>query len=313
MLGVVTITLWGLNVLFWGTLLVLAIPLRVIPHSRAVVTAMMQAIVQRWGRAHVLITDIMLGVTWEVRGLETLSPELNYLIVANHRSWLDVPIIVSVLTGRTSFIRFFAKRELRWVPLVGAALWALEMPMVRRVPKTLVERNPALREHDLATTRRACARFGLHRPESLLSFAEGTRLTRRKYEAQSPPYRNLLKPKLGGISLVLAAVGERLQSLVDVTLIYPVDGPIVWRMANGEVSRVIIDVVERAVPVELVTPRLLEDEDLRVRFRNWIDAIWRDKDAKLTAGSGILSRDEAPSTGRGHRASAVELQRMIAE
>ncbi|MDX1583035.1 MAG: acetyltransferase [Thermoanaerobaculia bacterium] len=283
MRGVVTITLWALNLVVWGILFLLTILLRFIPDSRPAVTGMLQRIVELWARSHARITDVMVGVEWDVKGLEKLSADRNYLIIANHQSWLDIPIIERFLIRRISFIRFFAKRELIWMPIVGAALWALEMPLVRRYPKELIEKRPELKGRDLATTREVCEHFGLRRSESLLSFMEGTRFTRAKHEAQNPPYRNLLRPKLGGVSLVLAAIGERMDSLLDITIAYPKKGKILWRMANGELDRVTFEVVEREIPYEMTGDGLLEDPERREQFREWIEDIWREKDRKLGA------------------------------
>lgn len=290
MRGIVTITLWALNLAFWGALFLPAMLLRVIPDSRPAVTGMLQRIVEMWAKGHARITDVMLDIEWEVSGLESLSPDANYLIIANHQSWLDIPIIERFLIGRTSFIRFFAKRELIWMPIVGAALWALEMPLVRRHAKELVERRPELRGQDLETTRRVCEHFGLRRAESLLSFIEGTRFTRAKHARQASPYENLLKPKLGGVSLVLAVVGERLRSILDVTIVYPLRGPIFWRFANGEIERIVFSVVEREIPRDLIGEDLLDDDEEHGRFRAAMETIWAEKDGRIARAMKASSR-----------------------
>ena len=64
-------------------------------------------------------------------------------------------------------------------------------------------------------------------------------------------------------------------------------------MANGEIERVVIDVVERPIPPELTTPDLLENEELRTCFRTWFESIWREKDEKLAA-CGLRCGSGAP-------------------
>ena len=105
MRGIVTVTLWALNLFFFGTLLLLTIVLRLIPGSRAAVTGMLQRIVQMWARGHRRITDEMLDVEWRVTGIESLRPDANYLIVANHVSWLDIPIIEDLSRGAAPVAR----------------------------------------------------------------------------------------------------------------------------------------------------------------------------------------------------------------
>src|SRR5579859_3341633 len=52
----------------------------------------------------------------EVFGLEKLDPDSPYVIVANHSSYMDTPVVLSSLPLQ---IRFFAKKGLFSIPFLG--------------------------------------------------------------------------------------------------------------------------------------------------------------------------------------------------
>jgi hypothetical protein len=73
----------------------------------------------------------------------------------------------------------------------------------------LSAKTPQERGKDAATTRAACEKYALV-PTSVMNFLEGTRCTPAKQKRQQSPYRHLLKPKAGGVSLALDAMGKSL-------------------------------------------------------------------------------------------------------
>ena len=56
----------------------------------------------------------------------------HYLVLANHQSWVDIPVLQRVFNRRIPLLRFFLKRQLFWVPVLGLAWWALDFPFMRR-------------------------------------------------------------------------------------------------------------------------------------------------------------------------------------
>lgn len=60
----------------------------------------------------------LLGIRLEVRGLEHVSREGRYVVVANHQSLIDTVILLQVLQRRSP-IRFVAKRSVFRVPVLG--------------------------------------------------------------------------------------------------------------------------------------------------------------------------------------------------
>ena len=65
-----------------------------------------------WGRMLLAVSFIRV----RVEGLEKLDPQANYVFVANHASYMDIPALLSVLPHQ---FRFFAKKSLYRIPFLG--------------------------------------------------------------------------------------------------------------------------------------------------------------------------------------------------
>jgi len=114
-----------------------------------------------------------------------------------------------------------------------------------------------------------------------LNFLEGTRFTRAKHERQGSPYRHLLLPKAGGLAIALSALGDRLDALLDVTLVYP-DGVVgFWDFLCGRLSRIGVRVREVPVPADLLAGDYERDPELRARFQGWVRGLWEEKDEEI--------------------------------
>jgi hypothetical protein len=150
--------------------------------------------------------------------------------------------------------------------------------------------------HRLETTRRACRKFR-QTPTSLINFLEGTRLTPAEHAYQESRYKNLLRPKAGGMAFVI----NRVRSLLDVTIAYPGGVPNFWDLLAGRLDRVIVHVEERPIPAELLSGDYLGDAIFRARFQSWIDGLWKEKDDRieeLLAGEAAAAAPMLAETGR---------------
>ncbi len=217
---------------------------------------------------------------WRVSGLQGLDYQHSYLVTSNHQSWVDIMVLQYQLNRRVQPLKFFLKQELIWVPVIGAAMWALGFPFMKRYSKAYLEKHPEKKGKDLQTTRRTCAKFR-HQATGIFNFAEGTRFTKAKHAQQQSPFRYLLKPKAGGIAFVLDAMGEQLQSLVDVTIHYPGGRPGFWDMLCGNVPEIVAEFAEVAIPAEFIGKSYDQDMAYRQAFQQWINALWTEKDARL--------------------------------
>ena len=107
---------------------------------------------------------------------------------------------------------------------------------------------------------------------------EGTRFTQAKHDQQNSPYQNLLKPKAGGLALALNILGDQIDALVDMTIVYP-DGPPEYSdFWLGDVSRIAVNLRKIEIPDWVLGGNYEEDEDYRKRFQDWVDQLWTEKD-----------------------------------
>jgi 1-acyl-sn-glycerol-3-phosphate acyltransferase len=82
-------------------------------------------IARLWGRILMAVSFIRV----RVEGLEKLDPSANYVFVANHGSYMDIPAVLSKLPYQ---FRFFAKKGLYQIPFLGWHLkWAGHLPVDR--------------------------------------------------------------------------------------------------------------------------------------------------------------------------------------
>ncbi len=217
---------------------------------------------------------------WHLSGLERLDYEHSYLVTSNHQSWVDIMVLQYVLNRRIRPLKFFLKQELIWVPVIGLAWWALGFPFMKRYSKAYLAKHPEKQGKDLATTRRTCAKFR-NNPVGIFNFAEGTRFTSGKHAAQLSPFRYLLKPKAGGIAFVLDAMGEQLESIINVTIHYPQGRPGYWDLLCGNVREVVAHFEEIKIPPHFIGKNYDQDGEYRLEFQQWINKLWEEKDQLL--------------------------------
>jgi 1-acyl-sn-glycerol-3-phosphate acyltransferase len=254
------------------------------------------------GRALVRMAESWIGVNaalvrgftttrLHVEGGEGLRNDGHYLVLANHQSWVDIIVLQTVLNRRMPFMRFFLKRQLIWVPLLGLAWWALDFPFMRRASRRELAKRPELARRDMEATRRACEKFrGM--PVAIMNFVEGTRFTPAKHARQASPYAHLLKPKAGGVGFTLEAMDGALHSVVDVAIAYPAGVPTLLDLVAGRIPEVRLRIRERAIPAPLQGIPYEADPQARASVQRWINGMWVEKDADL---GELLA---APATAR---------------
>ena len=283
LLGVLAFALLVLNCLFWvplvllGAVLKLAIP---VPRVRLAIDPVLLRIAEGWIGMNSAWMRLTQRMEWDVQGMETLAPHHWYMVCSNHQSWVDIFVLQRLFNRRIPLLKFFLKQELIWVPIMGLAWWALEFPFMRRHGKAYLRKHPEMRGKDHETTRKACEKFSLI-PTSVMNFLEGTRFTPAKHARQQSPYQHLLKPKAGGLALALQAMGDKFQSIVDVTIYYPDGIPDFWDFLCGKVRRVVVRVRIVPVPAGLLGGDYAQDNAFRAAFSTWVGKLWRDKDAQL--------------------------------
>ncbi|MEE4999107.1 acyltransferase [Pseudomonas alliivorans] len=240
-------------------------------------------IAETWAEIDKLIFAACVPTQWDIRGDEGLRNDTSYLVISNHQSWVDIPALIQALNRRTPFFKFFLKKELIWVPLLGLAWWGLDYPFMKRYTKAFLAKNPELKGKDLEITKAACELFK-RQPVTIVNYLEGTRFTPAKHTAQSSPYTSLLKPKAGGVAFVLAAMGEQLDAILDVTVVYPGSSiPGFWDMLCGRVPKVIVDIKTRELEPWLWQGDYESDPVFREKIQGWVNQLWIEKDARIAA------------------------------
>jgi len=115
------------------------------------------AVMRIWAR----ISLIAAGVKLEVRGLDHIQTGSSYIIVANHQSHIDIPVLTVAMRLP---LRIISKKELFKIPIFGWGMRAVGILEIDRSNQkksieTLKKAERILRTHQL----------------SILAFPEGTR------------------------------------------------------------------------------------------------------------------------------------------
>ncbi|MBB6066414.1 acyltransferase [Pseudoxanthomonas broegbernensis] len=269
-----------------------ALPFR--PVRRAANPAL-TGLAESWIAVNSAMIGVFTDTAFQVDQDASLRRDGHYLVLANHQSWVDILVLQKVFNRRIPLLRFFLKRQLFWVPVLGLAWWALDFPFMGRYTRRQIARNPELGKRDIEVTRRACAKFR-DIPVSVMNFVEGTRFTPAKHAGQASPYRYLLKPKSGGVAFVLDAMGDGLHAMVDVAIAYPAGRPTMLDLMANRVPLVRVRVRQRPIPAELVAGNYQDDRAFRARFQQWMNGVWQEKDADLAR---LLDEGSAAVPGAG--------------
>jgi 1-acyl-sn-glycerol-3-phosphate acyltransferase len=289
LIGIIASLLLALNALFWvPILLCFAIVRLILPVKkvRLLIDPILITIAETWISGNSGWMKLTQRTEWDVEGIAGLDPHNWYLVNSNHQTWADIFVLQHLFNRRIPLLKFFIKDQLKWVPVMGLAWWALDFPFMRRHGEDYLKLHPEMRGKDQAATRKACEKFALI-PTSVMNFLEGTRFTPAKHQRQQSPYRHLLKPKAGGIALALNAMGDRFQAILDVTIVYPEGAPNFWEFLCGRLRRVVVRVQILPVPAHLMKSDYANDAATREAFAVWVKQLWQDKDAQI---SSLLGR-----------------------
>lgn len=200
----------------------------------------------------------VIGIHIEIDG--ALPDHPAPIVVANHQTWFDIPILQYVVCWNGPILKFLIKRQLIWVPIVGWICYVLNFPRLNRGVGT------DAREKDYAAIQQASNTLNTERG-ALLIFAEGTRFTADKHRNQSSPYRHLLNPKPGGLKISLETTSPD-TPVVDVTIDYQGGDTNFWRCLHG---------ANKQIRVVIRTFRAGDISDAR----SWLESRWQEKDQQL--------------------------------
>lgn len=250
--------------------------------SRNRVRAFLAHIAEAWISINNAILSLYRRTDWDVELPPGLRRDGCYLVSCNHRSWVDILVLQRCFNRRLPLLRFFLKRELIRVPFLGMAWWALDFPFMRRDSKTRLARRPGLKGRDLENARKACEKLR-DIPVAMMNFPEGTRFSPAKRDRMQAPYEHLLIPRIGGMGQVLYALGDQLDALIDVTIVYPgcppgAGGPSFWDLLTGRIPRIVAHVKRREIGTALRGRDMRADPAYRRDLEAWMNRLWEEKD-----------------------------------
>lgn len=232
-----------------------------------------------------LIDNMLPRKDWRINLPDDIHTNGKYLLVSNHQSWVDTSIVQYIGEKRLPLTRFFTKFELIYIPIVGQAFYFLDFPMMRRHSKEAIAKNPTLKGKDIEEAKRACALLK-DKPFTLLNYLEGTRFTKAKQAQQKSPYKHLLKPRAGGLSLAISALGEDIDGILDMTIVYPDGVPSYGDLWKGNIKRLGVDLRYIDIPDALFESikqgGYENDEDTKAQMFDWVEQVWRQKDERIS-------------------------------
>lgn len=244
----------------------------------------------------------VLGMDWQLDSSLKRSSEQWHLVVANHRSWVDVFVVLLQVQGRMPLPRIFMKDTLLWLPLVGSATKLMGFPQVKRFSKAKLAQRPELVARDREITLAACKPL-MQAPSSVMTFAEGTRFTQPKHTQQDSPYQHLLRPKAGGLWMVLQAMPGRFLSITDLNVVYLNGTPSFWDLLCGRVQGVYVKARQVAIPSAF--QNITESTDKQA-FYGWLNGYWQDKDCTMVTDLHHCSKLEIKRNGPIKKGSSLQ-------
>ena len=283
LVGIIAGFLLFVNVVFWVTILFFfSIPKILIPWPPLlkVVNSVLHWIGENWIAGNIGWMRLTQKTEWDVQGAENLNYNGWYLVVCNHQSWVDILVMQYLLNRRIPLIKFFIKRELIRVPFMGFAWWALDYPFLYRHSSEYLKKHPEQAGKDFEATRKACAKFATI-PSSVMNFPEGTRFTPAKHDKQKSEYKYLLRPKSGGLALAMNVLGEKFNSLLDITIVYPDGIPGFGDFLCGKVKRITVRMRTLEIPKHLMYGDYEGDPAFREAMHQWVQNLWREKDEQI--------------------------------
>ena len=282
-LVLITVPLFFLNSAIIGTsifafgIVKLLLPIKPIT---AVLNFFINALWRAWALFNLLIINLTNPVEWHFDGADKFDKKGWYLLICNHISWVDIMVITQLALNRLPSPKFFLKNELKRVPFIGMAAWAMDMPFMKRYSRSYIEKYPEKKGQDIVSTKRSCEKFK-HIPTTIINFVEGTRCTEQKRLKSKSQFQHLLEPKAGGIAFTLSAMGHLFSGMLNVTVNYPDNQEPAKDLLLGRMKRVQVN-VELLEVTEAQTGDYFNDEAYKSQFQLWLNQLWQKKDKLLS-------------------------------
>ncbi|MFT7686494.1 MAG: 1-acyl-sn-glycerol-3-phosphate acyltransferase [Candidatus Azotimanducaceae bacterium] len=193
----------------------------------------------------------------------------SILVISNHHSWFDIFVLHFVVVSNGPLLKFLVKKALVYVPIIGWICLALNFPRLNR------SRDKEQRKMDYDSVASATKEVN-QSPMTLLNFVEGTRFTPKKKALQESPYNYLLKPKSGGLKIMMQNLPNT--QIIDITLVYPNDKISFWDCLSGQLTSIDVYVDSYARP---------ETEHVN----EWLSDLWLHKDSRIALTRNLEAKN----------------------
>ncbi|WP_150465616.1 acyltransferase [Francisella sp. SYW-2] len=260
---------------FIFSLIKLLVPIKGI---RYFCTSAVQYFVSVWVSVVIFIARFLSPTEIDVDQNKELDKNGSYLIICNHKSWLDTFILMMIFHKKIAFPKFFMKFQVFFIPVLGLIAWALEFPAMRRYKKEYLKQHPEKKGEDIKKTVEYCKKLS-SRPTTIVNFVEGTRYTSQK--AVKSNYKNLLNPKAGGIAVILKSLSDRMVGVLNTTIVYDNPKQTLWDYMTRRTKQIKVKV--DLIPIsEVPMGDYFSSEADKEHFQTWLNQLWQTNDEYIS-------------------------------
>jgi 1-acyl-sn-glycerol-3-phosphate acyltransferase len=197
-----------------------------------------------------------------------------YLLIANHQSWADIPLLQMYLKNECPPLRFVLKQSLIFLPNIGPACWALGFPFIKRYSLKQMKQKPSRKQTNKKQLEKACHHLKKAN-QTIVIFAEGTRFNKRKRS----PYQHLLNPQSSGVAMTAYHWQQHCQHVLDVTLHYQHPNPTFWELCCGNIPTITLKAQKKPLPQ--VMEDYYEHPETKTQVHQWLKTMWAEKEIWL--------------------------------
>ena len=277
----ISFLLYAINTLVWTVPIVILALVKLIPIGllQKATSYLLDGCASCWVNVNTINQNLCSPLQIEIVDRPELSNEQWYIVISNHQSWVDILVLQRLFSGKIPFLKFFLKQQLILVPVIGLAWWAHEYPFMKRYSREFLVKHPQFKGKDITATRKACQKFK-HKPVSVMNFVEGTRYSPIKHQHQKSKFDNLLLPRAGGLSFAINAMADSIDTLLDVTIVYPQGIPSFWMLLRGDVKRVKVSISEVSITQEHIGD-YQDNPEFKEKFQQWLNELWQRKEQRI--------------------------------
>jgi 1-acyl-sn-glycerol-3-phosphate acyltransferase len=298
--GTLILLPWALNLVLMDLILSLLLPVSYFfPNWVYDVSSFIGSANWNWIQS---VFEVLNGEKITISG-DVLPEGESAIVISNHASWTDFYMIqaLAIRAGMLGRCRWFSKIELRYVPLLGWAIWAMGMPMVSRKwmkDKTEMDRvfnGIVVKKWPTCMSAGSYTVIGANYMTGLISFSESTRFTTKKYEETKkwckendrPIPKHLLYPRTKGFVTTVQHLrrAKHMKAVHDITIAYGHnnkfhEAPTIWEsISRGDLSR------NRGYKFHVDVKRIPLEElpESDAELAKWLETRWIEKGEYLDA------------------------------